>query len=124
MQFAPRLKALCTEYKGKALFAAVYIAEAHAADEWPVGARISVCNQTKSVDERTALAKTFASEVDLQFPMLIDTMANHFMDVFAAWPFRFYIVQHGKVVLKAMPQAGEFGYDQDVIGEWLAANVQ
>jgi len=75
----------------------VYIAEAHAADEWPVGARVSFCKQTRTVEERVALAKVYATGAAMAYPMLVDTMANEFMDAFAAWPFRVYIIQGGKV---------------------------
>jgi len=103
----------------------VYITEAHAADEWPVGARISFTNQTRSVEERRVLATRFATDFGLSFPLLIDSMANGFMDAFAAWPMRFYIVKGGKVVLRAMPGQGEgaYGYDASVLSDWLAANV-
>jgi len=103
----------------------VYIAEAHAADEWPVGTRISISNQTRSVEERIQLAKTFSTDSALEFPMLVDTMANRFMDTFAAWPFRFFIVQGGKVLLKAMPSEGNhFGYDEKALGKWLTEHAQ
>jgi len=124
MQFAPYFNGLCNQYKGKALFAGVYIAEAHAADEWPVGARISFLNQTRTVGERSELCKSYCKQFELQFPMLVDTMADQFMDLFAAWPFRFYVIQSGKVVFKAMPDETTFGYDVSTLGEWLAQNVQ
>lgn len=125
MQLAPYLNGLCQQYKGKALFTAVYIVEAHAADEWPVGARLSFTKQTRSVQERTDLAKSFCDRFDLDFPMLIDTMTNQFMEAFASWPFRFYVVKGGKVLFKAMPGDGDlaFGFDPATLGAWLAENV-
>ena len=109
MQHAPYLSHLAQLYEGKALFAGVYIAEAHAADEWPVGARVSFCNQPRTLEERVALAKSFRERFEGSFPLLADTMDNQFMDAFAAWPYRFYIVQGGKVALKAMPDESGAG---------------
>jgi len=103
----------------------VYIAEAHAADEWPVGTRISCCNQTRTVEERVQLAKTFCTETGLAFPVLVDTMANTFMDAFAAWPFRYYVIRAGKVACKPMPHEGNhFGYDVKALGKWLGEHAQ
>jgi len=101
----------------------VYIAEAHAADEWPVGSRVSICKQTRSVEERVALAKAFVAAADLAFPMMVDTMANEFMDTFAAWPFRVYIIQGTKVAYRAMPEKAEAGYNVGHVEEWLACNT-
>jgi len=124
MQHASYFNELCKQYQGKALFTGVYIVEAHAADEWPVGPRLSFCNQTKSVDERCNLASDFSSEFELAFPFLVDTMENHFMETFAAWPFRYYVIQHGRVVFKAMPNEERFGYNVTTLGKWLSENVK
>jgi len=122
MQHAPYLKALCTAYAGRVLFAGVYITEAHAADEWPVGARISFCKQPTTMAERAALAAAFQRDFALNYPLLVDTMANHFLEAFAAWPFRFYVVRGGKIVFKA--ELESYGYNIQSLGEWLEANVQ
>jgi len=45
------------KYKERAVFLVVYITEAHAKDEWPVGKTISFCNQPKALSERCALAR-------------------------------------------------------------------
>ena len=59
LALAPRLNQLVAEYKGRATFAiaAVYIAEAHAKDEWPVGSAISCCDQPVELQQRMDLAK-------------------------------------------------------------------
>jgi len=123
MRHASYFNKLATQYQGKVLFTAVYIVEAHAADEWPVGPRLSFCNQTQSVSERSDLANQFSAKFDVQFPMLVDTMENKFMDLFAAWPFRYYVIKAGKIVFKAEPSS-QFGYDVNELGSWLARNVQ
>jgi len=123
MRHAPYFSSLAEMYHGRALFTGVYITEAHAADEWPVGARVSFCKQPRTLEERETLARSFRENFQVSFPLLIDSMADEFMHAFAAWPYRFYIVQAGKVLLKAMPDQSGAAYDVESVGEWLAHNV-
>jgi len=92
-------------------FVAVYITEAHAADEWPVGKTISFCNQPKTMAERLDLAAAFVKKHDYRVPMMVDSMHNSFHDVFACWPFRYYVIQHGHLIHKAEPAPKTFHYD-------------
>ena len=50
-----------------ALRRAVYIQEAHAKDEWPVGEQVSFCEQPKTLEARLAVARHFveAAQFDL-----------------------------------------------------------
>jgi len=102
----------------------VYITEAHAIDEWPLGNEISVCYQPKSNSSRISLAKSYRQQFDLKVPILVDTIENKFEKEYSLWPFRFYIMVGGRVVKKAQPRAendpGEFSYDIDEIRQWLA----
>jgi len=105
-----------TEYKNTVRFLAVYITEAHARNEWPVGRTISFCDQPTTVEERISLAKTFINKHNYQVPMLVDQIANEFQDKFAAWPFRFFVANNGRVVHKAEPNARNFSYDITELG--------
>ena len=49
------------------------------------------------LSERQAVAKSFIDRYNYKIPMALDDMDNSFMNTFAAWPFRFYIVHKGKV---------------------------
>jgi hypothetical protein len=89
---------------------AVYISEAHAADEWPVGKAISCVNQPKSIEERVQVAKRFVAKHDYQIPMLVDNMDNTFLTTFAPWPYRYYAIHNGRLVFKAQPDAEARGY--------------
>jgi hypothetical protein len=102
---------------------AVYLEEAHAKDEWPVGEKVSICEQPKNIQERAAIAGKFIKEQEFQLPMVIDAMNNNFQKSFAAWPFRFYIVHQGRVALKAQPDAESHHYDLEAVREWLNENV-
>jgi len=110
-------------FNKRAEIVTVYITEAHAKDEWPVGESISICNQPKSMEERLAIANTFVKKHEFKVPMLVDTMSNTFQKVFAAWPIRFYIIQRGKIVYKAQPNLKDYTYDIDEVETWLNTHV-
>jgi len=115
------LRQLAGEFTGRAAFAAVYITEAHARDEWPVGPKVSFCDQPKTLSERLALADKLNKSIDFALPVVVDGMENAFMKTFAAWPFRYYIIHNGKVALKGQPLLDKFGYDLDAdLRAWFA----
>ena len=117
------------KYHGIARFIIIMIAEAHASDEWPVGKSVSFCKQHKTMDERLKICNEFAREfrhVDpkyknrtvedpenliLTVPIWVDDMTNGFMNTFASWPFRYFVIQNGRLKFKAQPNLKTSGYD-------------
>jgi len=97
----------------------VYLTEAHAADEWPVGPSVSFCKQTKTVEERCLLARKYMEANEISFEMVVDNMNNDFDRMFAAWPLRFYVISNGKLIFKAQPDLKTFGYDPRVLSRFL-----
>ncbi|EGD76896.1 hypothetical protein PTSG_08241 [Salpingoeca rosetta] len=94
------------DFAGKAEFMSVYLCEAHAQDEWPVGDRfinVPVFDQHKTVEERATAAGKFVHDYGWHIPMYLDTLDNAVVTAFGAWPLRFFIVQGGKLVHKAEP---------------------
>jgi len=83
-------------------FLAVYIVEAHAIDEWPVGDPLKI-TQPISTAERRVLARSFVKSYNLQVPMLVDDISNNFSTEWSAWPVRFYVVNDTRLVFKAHP---------------------
>ena len=128
MQGVKEIHALMDEYKERVRVVCVYIVEAHAADEWPVGNKVSFCEQPKTLDERVKLANQFVRQHGLRAPLLVDTMNNCFQKSFSAWPFRFYAVtrtqsslhSQWRVTFKAQPDGQLFGYDWTQLHNWLA----
>jgi hypothetical protein len=73
----------------------VYIAEAHAADEWQMPANLedgAVITQQTTLDERRETARESAERLALGMPLLIDEMDNRASTAFAAWPERLVLV--------------------------------
>ncbi|UJR21524.1 hypothetical protein I4U23_024609 [Adineta vaga] len=97
---------------------AIYIAEAHARDQWPAGKIISCVNQPTTLEQRLQHAREFIKKYNFQVPMLVDTMENTFHHTYGSWPFRFYIIYQGKLILKVEPNKTTFTYDINEIDRW------
>ncbi|CAF1346136.1 unnamed protein product [Rotaria sordida] len=75
----------------------VYIEEAHALDEWPIGSRICYVQPKRDAD-RIRIADDFIKATKYRIPLLIDPVSenNPFSKVYSPWPIRFYIIDHMK----------------------------
>jgi len=114
------MNALFRSYAPKGMrLLVIYIAEAHARDEWPVGKTISCVDQPTTLTQRLDNAKQFTKSFNFQMPMLVDNMDNTFHATYGSWPFRFYIIHDGKVVLKAEPSQTNFAYNIDELDNWI-----
>jgi len=102
------------KYANVARFIAVYLAEAHAMDEWPIGDRTCVTAH-KTIEERADAARQFTKDYNFEVTTYLDTMINNFDFLFGAWPERFFIISAEKQVLVAGQPNNEFGYDRQEI---------
>jgi len=93
---------LLSKHSRKVNFLVVYITEAHAVDEWPVGDPLKIL-QPKSTLERVGVASKFKKDYNLLLPLLVDSVENTFEQTYSAWPIRFYVAQDFKVLFKAYP---------------------
>jgi len=93
---------LFTKHCRYANFLVIYIAEAHAADEWPVGDPLKIM-QPKSTLERVGVASAFKKDYSFLLPLLVDTATNEFERTYSAWPIRFYVIENYEVIFKAFP---------------------
>ena len=85
------------KYRDIANFYLVYISEAHAADVWPIGLSAGVINMKhRTIEERIQCAKNFQQRYSFKIPIITDTMENNFRNIFAAWPFRAFIIKNNK----------------------------
>jgi len=80
----------------------VYITEAHAVDEWPVGDPLKIM-QPKSTIERISIVRKFKNDYDFLLPILVDTIDNEYEKTYSAWPIRFYVFHKNKIVFRSSP---------------------
>lgn len=125
MARVPLLLKLAGKYAGRVDFAFVYITEAHAKDEWPIGSVYSSNNQPVTLEERLALAGKLLGKYKI--PTFVDTMDNGFEAQYASWPLRFFMLKAGKVQWVSEPNPEHFGQPSDAelerrIEEHLAAH--
>ena len=97
----------------------IYIEEAHATDEWPVGSKLYAYKQTKELEERIAVA-TATHALGLKVPILLDIPpTNKFSELYCPWPARFYIIDSdGALIVKPKPVNGT--YDTGIIWDTLS----
>ncbi len=112
----------------------MYIAEAHATDEWPIasarfnGGRgaVAVAQPRRDAD-RLALARAFAADFRMApsdgFTLLVDAAegahADAFEHAYAPWPLRFFGVEGG--ALSLVPHPRDCGYDAAELRDWALA---
>ncbi|CAF1094552.1 unnamed protein product [Adineta steineri] len=102
----------------------IYIAEAHARDQWPAGKTISCVDQPTILEQRLDNARQFKDKYNFEMPMLVDSMNNTFHTTYGSWPFRFYVINNGKLVFKAEPGETTYSYDMDELDAWIASFYQ
>ena len=75
----------------------IYISEAHATDVWPIGASAGTDNKKHlTIEDRGQCAQKFIDAFSFAIPTYLDTMEDEVRDSFAAWPFRFFMINHDK----------------------------
>ena len=81
-------------YHEVADFLAVYISEAHATNEWPLGRRVCI-SQHETLEDRIAAAQAYHKDMQAKVPLVVDPMNNSFNNTYHAWPERLYIINNG-----------------------------
>ena len=104
----------------------IYISEAHATNEWPVGelpGGLYELRQHVTVDERRQAAlkllEIFKDVIHPDMDVKLDTMANDFDSTYSSWPFRVWIIDNGKVVFKGMPTEDGDNLDYDALRRFI-----
>jgi iodothyronine deiodinase-like protein len=100
-------------FRDRAAFAFVYIAEAHAVDEWQMESNEQegvLLYQHTTIAERFDAAREGVKRMRLTLPVLADGLDNAVSEAFAAWPERIYIVDlDGRIAFAGGP--GPWAFD-------------
>jgi hypothetical protein len=123
------LTALGSRFSRKLRVVTIYIAEAHAQEEWPIGdehkPQVCALAQPRTLHERREAACLFVRELSWPFEVYVDGMCDSFEHAFAAWPVRFFVVgADGRTIVHiAEPKAGEYTYDVDDLAAAIEAHL-
>ncbi len=98
----------------------VYQAEAHAADEWPVGPTLSDTAQHQTTEERIEAARRLVDRYQVTNRVVVAPVDSALETTWGAWPFRYYVVEAGRLRLKAEPDPTTHYYSLDQLAGWLA----
>ena len=110
-------------YRDRASVVFVYIAEAHAVDEWQLPANLEedvLVAQHTGLDDRFAAARASVERLGLTMPVLVDGMDDVVSEAFSAWPERLYVAEPGGR-LAYVGGPGPFEFDPDAAAEALTA---
>lgn len=109
-------------YRDRATFAFVYVAEAHATDEWQLQSNLDervLIPQHVTLEDRFAAAREGRRRLGLTLPVLVDGMDDAVSEAFAAWPERISVVNAaGSLVYVGGP--GPWEFDPDAAAAALA----
>ena len=111
-------------YQDRVDMVTVYIEEAHASDEWPIGSRICYV-QPKCDADRISIANDFIKSTGYRLPLLIDPVSldNPFSKVYSPWPIRFYVID-GRKKLSYIAEPIEGSYPLELIKNAVDEAVQ
>jgi len=110
---------IAESFSDVASFLIVYIAEAHAQDEWPIGKTVCV-NKHKTLEDRIAAAKKHLIEDrDCKIKTIVDGMDDLFEKRYHGWPERYYIFQGNLLRKIGMPSKEDKGWDKANVSNWL-----
>ncbi|CAF1207716.1 unnamed protein product [Adineta steineri] len=111
-------------YQDRVDMITIYIEEAHAADEWPIGSRICYVQPKTDVD-RINIANDFIQVTEYRLPLLIDPVSrnNPFSQVYNPWPIRFYVID-GMMKFSYIAQPIEGSYPLELIKNALDQVLQ
>lgn len=121
-----RLNEIYNRYKNQDIrFLAVYIREAHPSDGWQVPENVEekILYREPTTDEaRDEVAAICRTAMDIQMPLLIDTIGNDVEEKYVSTPIRLYVVdREGTISYTGGP--GPFGFDPDSWEEAVKAQV-
>jgi hypothetical protein len=99
----------------------MYIAEAHATDEWPVlSVNPDIRQHQTALDRHEATVKYLNTfPLSTNYEILLDNESNEFNNSYSSWPTRYWIIMNGKVCLKMMPDVDKISLDD--LKRWLYA---
>ena len=108
-----RLNEIYAKYNDSVAFFVIYTREAHPDDGWRVPDNLDAkihYNEPRTDAERTAVAAVCQIKLDLQMPMLVDSIGNDAEEKYVSLPMRLYLIgRNGKIAYTG--NRGPAGFD-------------
>ena len=110
-----RLNQIYSKYRDQVRFFVIYIREAHPDDGWRVPENLKAnihYKEPTSDDERTEVASVCQVKLDLQMPMLVDSIRNEVEAKYISLPMRLYLIgADGRIAYTG--ERGPFGFNPE-----------
>lgn len=127
---------LQAKHAGRLRCCFVYILEAHAEDEWPIGGEVKY-EQPVTLAGRCAIARDFIAGMGVSIPVLVDSIEadlqttdetadlgepKTFQELYAGWPIRLYVIDAGGTI-RLRPDPNDCGYSLTEVEAWVEAQA-
>lgn len=107
--------------------ALVYIAEAHASDQWPINSTLyagpgNSVRAHRTVGERIATCKRMLAALDLNgcdVDAYVDSMDDGFLTTFACWPTRLFGIGRDGLTIERIAVPNDASFELSPMLEWL-----
>lgn len=110
-----RLNELYNSYKSQVEFFCIYTREAHPSDGWQVHDNLDegiIVPEPTTDEERIKVASSCQINLDIQMPLLIDTIDNDVEEKYISMPMRLFAIDSlGKITYTG--DRGPLGFDPD-----------
>ena len=120
-----RLNEIYGKYQDQVQFYVVYIREAHPDDGWrvPENLRQDIrFREPRSTAERAAVATLCQINLDIEMPMLVDSIDNKVEEQYISLPMRLYLIgKDGRIVYTG--ERGPFGFNPDTWEEAIKTEI-
>ena len=106
------MQRLAEKYGDDVGFLFVYIREAHPEGGWQLDSNIQdgvVFKEPESWNQRRDIAKTACTRLNLNIPVVVDTLDNAVDDLYAGWPERMFVIDPQGTIAYAGAQ-GPWGF--------------
>jgi len=114
------LTKLASEFNNRAHILVIYISEAHACDEWPLGS-FTCIKQHKTISQRLNAANEFVKKSGFTLPIYADDITNEFDKTYSSWPERYVIIDTCGKLAAISNATSDFGYDRAALHNDLLA---
>ena len=114
------LENVAKKHQDIAKFITIYIAEAHAIDEWNIYSNIEQIKQHCTINDRFDAAQCFIDKTKTEIDVYLDDIDNNSLKLYSSSPDRLYIIDCYQNEIAFVGNMGPDGYKPEEIDAYLA----